>query len=161
MATIGAGKIAVLYDTYYNDEIIKTSIAHEYHHSVWTEKRLQTEGTVLDNIVFEGKAVMFEKLVYPKLNGTAVDFTYNKVYWSKIVEDLEKKDLERSFEITLGRNGLPDNYGYNEGYKMLQSYLDLHPNTTVEEWTALSAKRFSKKETILQITNRTFYRLIR
>ncbi len=40
-------------------------------------------------------------------------------------------------EIILGGNGLPNRYGYSEGYKMVKSYLDLHPNVTPEEWTAL------------------------
>ena len=39
-----------------------------------------------------------------------------------------------------GSNGLPTSYGYSEGYKMVRSYLNLHPDMTVEEWTSKSPK---------------------
>ena len=36
---------------------------------------------------------------------------------------------------------------------MVKSYLDLNPDKTPEEWTALSAKEILKKETILKTIN--------
>lgn len=142
MVTAGAGKIIVLYNKYYTDEKIRAGIAHEYHHSVWTEKHLQKDMsfTVLDNLIFEGKAVMFEKLVYPDLILTPVNPSYNKNYWSKVEEDLEKYDGKRSLEIIMGGKELPKLYGYSEGYKMVKTYLELHQDATPEEWTALSAE---------------------
>ena len=150
MVAIGSGKITVLYNKYYNDEYIRYTIPHEYHHSVLTENRPRTEGTVLDHMVFEGKAVMFEKLVNPEMNLRKIDFNSKDFYWSKIVGDLEKRDLNRASEINLGGNGLPYEYGYSEGYKMVKSYLDLHPNVTPEEWTALSAKEIFEKGNYLE-----------
>ncbi len=44
----------------------------------------------------------------------------------------------------------PNRYGYSEGYKMVKSYLDLHPNVTPEEWTALSAKEIFEKGNYLE-----------
>ncbi|WP_235616138.1 DUF2268 domain-containing putative Zn-dependent protease [Lysinibacillus sphaericus] len=148
----GAGKIIVLYNKYYNEDILRSSMAHEYHHSVWTEKYLRNAPsfTVLDSLIFEGKAFMFEKLVYPDIYYVPIYLTYNKYYWSKIVVDLEKHDLNRSYEIILGGNGLPNRYGYSEGYKMVKSYLDLPPNVTPEEWTALSAREIFEKGNYLE-----------
>ncbi|MHC0038696.1 DUF2268 domain-containing putative Zn-dependent protease [Pseudoneobacillus sp. C159] len=141
MVTVGAGKILIAYNQYYNDLLIKIGVAHEYHHSVWAEKYLSNHSaTVLDNLIFEGKAVMFEKTVYPIHSYTPVDMTYNKELWSKIEPDLYKQDLYRSLEILHGGKDLPRSYGYSEGYKMIKSYLDLNPNQTPEEWTALSAQ---------------------
>jgi len=152
MTTVGAGKIIVLYNKYYNEDVLRSSTAHEYHHSVWTEKYLRNAPsfTVLDSLIFEGKAFMFEKLVYPDIYIHPIYSIYNKYYWSKIVVDLEKYDLKRSSEIILGGNGLPNRYGYSEGYKMVKSYLALHPNVTPEEWTALSAKEIFEKGNYLE-----------
>lgn len=144
--TVGAGKILIPYNDYFEDDFIKTSIAYEYHHSVWAEKYLDNNSTsVLDNLIFEGKAVMFEKAVFPNLHYRSVDLTYNKELWSKIEPDLNKKDLNRSIEILFGGNDLPLLYGYNEGYKMIKSYLDLHHNQTPEDWTALSTQEIIEK----------------
>ena len=139
---IGTGKIVLLYQEHFTDQFIRPLIAHEYHHNVWTEKYSSNVGlfTVLDNMIFEGKAVMFEKVLYPNIVFTPVDSTYNQVHWSKIEDDLGKEDLNRALEIIGGENGLPISYGYSEGYKMVKSYLDLHPGLTPEEWTALGSK---------------------
>ncbi|WP_107934313.1 DUF2268 domain-containing putative Zn-dependent protease [Ureibacillus chungkukjangi] len=147
MITVGAGKIIIPYNGYFSDDFIKVGVAHEYHHSFWTQKYLNNHfGTVLDNLIFEGKAVMFEKTVYPELeSSTSVDLTYNKELWSKVEPDLNKQDLNRSLEIIIGGKDLPDLYGYSEGYKMVKSYLDLYPTLTPEEWTALTAQDIFEK----------------
>lgn len=146
MVTVGVGKIVIPYNQYYKDGFIKVGVAHEYHHSVWAEKYLSNHsGSVLDNLIFEGKAVMFEKTVYPILDYTPVDSAYNKELWSKIEPDLNKKDLNRSLEILFGGKDLPRFYGYSEGYKMIKSYLDLNPNQSPEEWTALSTQEIIEK----------------
>jgi uncharacterized protein YjaZ len=146
MVTVGAGKIIIAYNQYYNDLLIKIGVAHEYHHSVWAEKYLRNHSaTVLDNLIFEGKAVMFEKTVYPIHSYTPIDMTYNKESWSKIEPDLYKQDLNRSLEILHGGKDLPRLYGYSEGYKMIKSYLDLNPDLTPEEWTALSTQEIIEK----------------
>lgn len=142
MVAAGAGKITVFYNEFYTEDMIRAGIAHEYHHSIWTEKHLKKDisFSVLDNLIFEGKAVMFEKLVYPDINFSQVDPMFNKTFWAKIEGDLDTYDLNRSLEILMGGQTLPRHYGYSEGYKMIESYLKLHPDTTPEEWTALSAE---------------------
>jgi uncharacterized protein YjaZ len=70
---------------------------------------------------------------------------YHKELWSKIEPDLNKRDLKRSLEILFGGKALPRSYGYSEGYKMIKSYLDLNPNQTPEEWTALSTQEIIEK----------------
>lgn len=147
MVTAGSGKIIVLFNMDYTEGILQASIAHEYHHSVWTEKYLNENSSfsVLDNLIFEGKAVMFEKLVFPEITVTPVDLTYSKGFWAKIESDLETYDFNRSSEVIMGGKELPYLYGYSEGYKMVKSYLDLHPNTKPEVWTAMSAKDIFEK----------------
>jgi hypothetical protein len=141
MWTLETGKIIVLYNRDYNRTSFKAGIAHEYHHKVWYEKHFDNNKaySTLDHLIIEGKAVMFEKIVYPKISWTYIDTSYDKEHWSKIENDLHKKeDWNRLDEILFGGNGLPKSYGYSEGYKMVKSYLDLHPNVPIEEWTGLS-----------------------
>ncbi|WP_346655580.1 DUF2268 domain-containing putative Zn-dependent protease [Lysinibacillus sphaericus] len=152
MVTVGAGKIIVLFDNYKTEDELRSGIAHEYHHSVWTEK-YASKGvslTVLDDLIFEGKAVMFDKLVYPDIYFYPIYTTYNKDDWSKIAFDLEKSDSNRALEILMGGNGLPSLYGYGVGYKLVKSYLDLNPTLTPEEWTALSSKEIFEKGNYLE-----------
>lgn len=125
-----AGKIIIRYNIYYNEELLQTVTAHEYHHSFWTEKHLTKNSpqTILSNMIFEGKAVMFEKLLYPdSASTTKVNYSYNNAHWSKIEPDLYKNDSNRSHEILFGGENPPANYGYSEGFKMVKSYLDSHP----------------------------------
>ncbi|KMN40218.1 MULTISPECIES: DUF2268 domain-containing putative Zn-dependent protease [Lysinibacillus] len=149
---VGAGKIILPLNLNVLDDGIKSTVAHEYHHSVWAEKYFNKDvgASVLDNIVFEGKAVMFEKTVYPDYGYTAKNVTYNKELWSKVEPDLHKYDSNRTSDILYGGKGLPKNYGYSEGYKMVKSYLDLHPNQTPEDWTALSAKEIFEEGKYLE-----------
>jgi len=142
MVTVGAGKIIVLYNKYYTEDSLRSTIAHEYHHSIWAEKYLSraTDFKVLDYIVFEGKAMMFSKLVYPDYYDKTIYSSYDRENWSKVVGDLDSTSFKRSQQIIVGGVDLPNRYGYGEGYKMVKSYLDLHPDVTPEEWTALSAK---------------------
>ncbi|MDX8365681.1 DUF2268 domain-containing putative Zn-dependent protease [Cytobacillus sp. IB215665] len=142
MFTVGAGKIIILYNYYFDNNFIKAGTAHEYHHSVWTERYLNNDKpfTVLDNIIFEGKAVTFEKLIYPEVELTRINESYDKENWEKIKNNLHTVNLNRALEIIRGENGLPLGYGYSEGYKMVQSYLDLHPELSPEEWTPIEAR---------------------
>ncbi|WP_222850461.1 DUF2268 domain-containing putative Zn-dependent protease [Paenibacillus tengchongensis] len=142
MTTAGSGKIFVKYNWLYTDDTMRAGIAHEYHHSVWAEK-YRSAGTyfrILDNIVFEGKAVLFEKLVYPDIDFSYVYPEYDKELWAKIEPYLRTFDVNKQSLILYGDGAeIPYAYGYSEGYKMVKSYLDLHPQASCEEWTGLSA----------------------
>lgn len=144
MFTLESGKIIVFHSR--PDRRYSTSMSHEYHHSVWMGKHYTEDYYVtgLDHLIMEGQAVMFETLVYPDLNHShyVVDERYNKEYWSKIEPYLESAITREIHDemIIGGSNGLPNSYGYSEGYKMMRSYLNLHPDMTVEEWTSKSPK---------------------
>lgn len=142
MITTGAGIIIVLYNNEYSEELIKVSLAHEYHHSIWTERYIENAqtATILDNIVFEGKAVMFEEIVYPGNTLSPVSPSYILSFWEMIETDLDKTDLDRTLEILYGDGKLPYLYGYSEGYKIVKSYLDKNPNLTLEEWLSTDAQ---------------------
>jgi hypothetical protein len=152
MITVGAGKIAVLYNWQYTEDTLRAGVAHEYHHSIWAEKHMDrtTPSSVLDNLIFEGKAVMFEKTVYPNIDFTPVDPAYDKELWSNIEPDLHTYDFNRSIEILMGGKDLPWLYGYSEGYKMVKSYLELNPKLTPTEWTGVSPLEIFEKGKYLE-----------
>ncbi|MBH9968063.1 Zn-dependent protease [Bacillus enclensis] len=147
MITVGTGKIEVLYNWQYTEDTLRAGLAHEYHHSIWAEKHLDRakQSSVLDNLIFEGKAVMFEKNVYPDIDFTPIDPSYDKELWSKIEPDLLSYDFNRSREILMGGKDLPWLYGYSEGYKMVKSYLELNPNAAPAEWTGVSPQDIFEK----------------
>lgn len=145
MFAAGAGKVIIPYNRHYTDEFLKVGVAHEYHHSVWAEKHASNSVTVLDNLVFEGKAVMFEKLVYPEHEVREIYEDYDQELWQQIKPDLHKFSLKRSMEIMSGGGELPRYYGYSEGYKMVRAYLDANPELTPAEWTAVSSEEIVEK----------------
>lgn len=143
MGTIGSGKILVSYNEGLSDDFLQFGIAHEYHHSVWFEKHYTGDYlllTNLDGILMEGQAMMFETLLYPDSNSTdyTVDESFNKEHWN-VMESFLDSSYKVEFLIG-GFYDLPKLYGYSEGYKMIRSYLNLHPNMAVEEWTSKSSK---------------------
>ena len=144
MMTIGEGEIIVFHESF--DKLFKSAIAHEYHHSVKIRQQSSEKGhpTQLDGFVMEGGAMYFENLVYPELNHSHyyLDTKFNKSYWSLVENDLEQPLTMEFLETIIigGSNGIPLSYGYSEGYKMIQAYIERHPEISVKEWTALNSK---------------------
>ena len=146
LVTVGAGKIIIPYNNAVDDAFLKASVAHEYHHSTWAEQNTLNDAvTLLDNLVFEGKAVMFAHLVYPTITTSYGSTTFNQHDWAQIEPYLHSEDFNRSLAIINGGNGLPPFYGYSEGFKMVQSYLSEYPETTPTSWTTLSATEIFEK----------------
>ncbi len=146
MVATGAGRIIVYYSEHLTDSMIKSSMAHEYHHSAWTEQHfsISHQQTVLDNLIFEGKAVMFQETVYPGTSGIPLDTKADPVLWGKVSEDMDRSDYNRSIEVLFGGGTLPLHYGYSEGYKIVKAYIE-ETGSTVEEWTAASPDEILKK----------------
>lgn len=142
MVTEGTGKISVLYTLFFDEEFLKVGIAHEYHHSVWTEKYFNKESadTILDILILEGKAVMFENIVYPGNSYEDPDYPFLTEYWGLVEPELNLYDAYRAYEIIYGGDDLPDDYGYSAGYHLVKAYLDTHSELTPEEWTELSGE---------------------
>lgn len=137
----GSNKLTLLYDESRKDSI-KNIIAHEYHHSVWTERYYdeQKEMTLLDNLVFEGKAIMFEKMLYPENMDIPIYPNFNLSMWEAIENELFETDGDRIVQVMQGYQPFPANYGYSEGYKMVDSFLGKHPDLTPEEWLGIEAQ---------------------
>lgn len=82
--------------------------------------------------MWKGK-LTFKKFGYSGLLSTLVDMNDDKKSWTKLEKDLDSADFNRSLKILEGGNDLPPLYGYGQGYKMVKSYLALHPEVSAEQ----------------------------
>lgn len=145
---VGSDKILILFDEYFSIDHFKVTLAHEYHHSAWeAEYRKPSEKwTVLDNMVFEGKAVMFQEIIYPHQQMINTNEIYDQEAWDYASPHFEKETLEHSNQILYGGfDPLPSLYGYSEGYRMVKNYLEENPNLSIPEWTEQDAATIFKE----------------
>jgi len=138
--TVGSGKILILYNLYlYKDmEELASTVAHEYHHSAWTSSYYDQSKplTLLDYLVFEGKAVAFQSMLYPGVTSLPV-YGEEQAGNRKIIEqNLHSTNYPFMQRIMFGGDELPLAFGYSEGYRMVQAFINSHPSLSVEQWTA-------------------------
>lgn len=146
--TAGAGKIWIQLspEKEWLDWIPYT-IAHEYHHSVWTNQHFKwyKKSTLLNYLIFEGRADTFAHDLYPdKLAPwTAAISSYEEErQWEKIRENLQTTDQEKKQEFMFGNRSksIPTWTGYTIGFHIVQKFIELHPEVSIEEWTGMDAK---------------------
>ena len=140
--TVGAGKVSVFYFPYFDKDRLKQTVAHEYHHSTWTEKFSQNyEWDLLGNIIFEGKAEYFTSLLYgePVVKSYHMDDEQEKKLWNQVKDSLDTTEHEQVNTVLYGDGTeFPYSFGYITGYHIVRDYAENHPETTIEEWTKLS-----------------------
>lgn len=146
--TVGSGKIWLqIYPDGAWLDWIPYGVAHEYHHSVWTDRQDSKSITMdlADYLVFEGRADSFAHLVYPDVHAPwteALTPEQEKRQWKVMQQHLDTRSLatQRMFMFGMfGGNAVPHWTGYTIGFHIVQSYLQKHPHATVDEWTALDA----------------------
>ncbi|MYL71603.1 hypothetical protein GLW00_12115 [Halobacillus litoralis] len=139
---VGAGKVSVFYFPHFNKERLKQTVAHEYHHSVWTEKFARNyEWDLLGSIIFEGKAEYFSSLLYgePVVKTYHMEDEQEKKLWNQVKSSLDTTENELVNTVLYGDGTeFPYSFGYIIGYHIVRNYADNHPETTIEEWTKLS-----------------------
>jgi len=133
----------------FTDKQLTYTVAHEYHHSVNMERN-SVGSTILDFVIFEGKADSFAKIVYPETD----------VQWTKPIPDEMIKDAlfelagkrssfdyETYNEFMSGNDSknIPKRANYMIGYKIMQSYLEQNPKSEMEEWTDLDSNEIVQK----------------
>ncbi|WMM24467.1 DUF2268 domain-containing putative Zn-dependent protease [Tissierella sp. MB52-C2] len=124
-------------------------IAHEYHHSVSMDKDKERVFTMLDALLFEGRADLFANIVYPDLETSwtsLLPIIREKEIWNKIKENLNSVDYKYQREIMFGGvKGIPTNCGYKIGYNIMQEFIKNNPDVSVEEWTGMKAEEIFEK----------------
>lgn len=145
--TLGAGEISVFYNTSQSKSSLKGIVAHEYHHSTWTDKYSDNyQWDLLGSVLFEGKAEYFASLVYDNHAGADVIGAEEEELWDKVKDSLHSTNSYKIDNVLYGgENGFPYNYGYNLGYKMVREYVESHPESTIEEWSELSPTELYEK----------------
>lgn len=144
--TIGSGKILLFSNPYLfrSDHELAGTVAHEYHHSVWTAKHFDPYHpfTLLDALLFEGKAMHFQELVYP---GSSYIPNYDDRY-EEAREELMKRlgsvDIHLRNEMMFGSDRIPYAFGYAEGYRLVKQYLQENPQVKIEQWTSMEPEEF-------------------
>jgi uncharacterized protein YjaZ len=129
--------------TFYNDNspsdegYIASPIAHEYVDSV--DPIASDVQNVLNVIIAEGKAFYFQKKQYPNTTWLEV-YEDKEQNWRKVKQKLYATDLDSIYYVMGGANDLPTNFGYSEGYKIIESLLQEEPNLTIKEVIEMDAK---------------------
>lgn len=142
--TFGAGKIILQVNPVPGWEAwVPYIIAHEYHHSAWTDRFYLTDDRedLIDNLIFEGKADSFAHIIYPDTDVpwvSALTAEEERLQWEKILSQGETTDsMVKTRFMVGGDEDTPTWTGYTIGYHIVQSYLDSHPEVDIDTWTAL------------------------
>lgn len=145
------GKIIVVVNPMIEDwqALVPYVIAHEYHHSVFMDRYKESVFTMLEYLLFEGRADSFANIVYPDLETSwtsLLPIIREKEMWDKIEENLNSVDYKYQREIMFGGiKGIPRNCGYRIGYTIMQEFIKNNPDVSVEEWTNMDAREIFKK----------------
>ncbi|HSO59115.1 MAG TPA: DUF2268 domain-containing putative Zn-dependent protease [Paenisporosarcina sp.] len=133
------------------EEELKFTVAHEYHHTIYYETVKNRPYDLLENIIVEGKATMFQKMIYPDMEvpGHTAFTTQEDKVWTIFMDNLESTDLKLKEDFRLGNQGkgIPTWSTYNIGYQIMESLLEENPNPnlSIEEWTLMSSKDILEK----------------
>jgi uncharacterized protein YjaZ len=130
---------------------ITHGVAHEYHHSVWTALYYKTNPilNMADYLVFEGRADSFANIIDPQHHSpwtNALTRQQERTAWRTIERRLQSTDAQLLQGLMFGgAEGVPHWAGYTIGFQIVQSFLKVHPDLTVNQWTAIPANELLKQ----------------
>ena len=146
--TTGAGKIWLTVHPGGNWlDWLAFSVAHEHHHSAWTQRYFRMRGRrsdLLDYLVFEGRAEWFAHTIYPAMNAPwahALEGGALRDVWRRIEPRLGAIDPDFKHTVMFGGGDVPHWAGYSIGYAIVESYCRRHPQASIADWTALDPDR--------------------
>lgn len=146
--TTGAGKIWLTVHPGGNWlEWLAFSVAHEHHHSAWTQKYFRMRGRradLLDYLVFEGRAEWFAHTIYPSVDAPwahALEGDALRSVWRLVEPRLGATDPDLKHTVMFGGGDIPHWAGYAIGYAIMERYCLRHPQVSVADWTALAPER--------------------
>lgn len=147
--TAGSKQIILTIDPGINSwqVMLSYNIAHEFNHAYWTKMNFNklSQFTLLDYLVFEGRADSYAHLVYPDVACPWTKVLPQKVeleLWDKIKSQLKNADIAYQYNVMFGsKNEYPYWGGYALGYHIVQSALKSHPELTPLEWANLPPEK--------------------
>jgi uncharacterized protein YjaZ len=150
--TAGSKQIVLSIEPQMNgwENMLKYSVAHEYHHTCWTKNNLAKlpSWTLLNYLVFEGRADSYAHLVYPNIQSpwTGVLTAEQKAkLWGRIKGELESTDVSLQQQVMFGSFVYPYWGGYSLGYDIVQTFLKNNKNISPDDWTNLDAETILSK----------------
>lgn len=133
---IGSGKIIIAINQTADNwkEFLSYGIAHEYHHSTWISRNwISSDFTLLEYLIFEGKADAFAKSVNDSIEVPSTKYITREqedFVWNLIKTDIDKKGTKRLLNVMYGNDDIPFGSGYAIGYGILKSFKDNNPKYT-------------------------------
>lgn len=143
------GDMVLLLDPRFDEDSLRQTVAHEYHHMVYEEMQKNLLFTVAERTVMEGKADVFAKMIYPEASPKWANFS-SESEKAHAVENFKAFNQSADPEIIMEfHNGnpakqIPQWAHYKIGNDMVQTYLSEHPEMSIPEWTALETEAFLK-----------------
>ncbi len=136
----GKGKIIILADPSSENfkEKLTYAIAHEYYHNIWFKGYTGNKFTLLDYLIFEGKADTFARILYPDFLPPwlgSSDSRRMMQLLNKIKGKLKSRNQDLLRNVMFGSDEYPISGGYALGYYILKTFIEGH---SIKEWTSKS-----------------------
>ncbi len=134
----------------FQEDDLKNAAAHEYHHTIFMEHedKVNRVPSLIGNILFEGKAVAFARIIYPDISMPILEeisYEDEKYVWEELKEELNSADPQLYSKFFHGDGQIPRFSNYKVGYQIMKSFLEQNPDVDVLEWTLMSAAEILSK----------------
>lgn len=128
------------------ENMLEYAVAHGYNHAYWTNENFgkSTKWTLLDYLVFEGRADYFAHMLYPDVIAPwlmALTETQKSDLWNNIKPNLQSEDIGYQMEVMFGSRNYPAWGGYSLGYDIVLSALANNKDLKAVSWTNLEADK--------------------
>ncbi|MGA9288211.1 MAG: DUF2268 domain-containing putative Zn-dependent protease [Anaerobacillus sp.] len=142
--TLSKDAIVIMLDPSFKKEMLKYVVAHEYHHSLFLEES-ENDFSLLNGIIFEGKAESFASRLYPNISAPwsePLSSEDEKVVLEKVRSNVDSRsvDIYNQFQDGNVNNNIPMWSNYKIGFKITESYLTNHPEVSIKDWTMKSGE---------------------
>ncbi len=137
--TVGTGKIIVSINPTINnwEQLLPYTLAHEYHHSVWTSRNFETvDFTPLEYLILEGRADSFAKKLFPDTKHPFIKTLHKdqeKRVWKLIKPDMHDRASELNDNMMSGTNEIPTGSVYSIGFNIIESFKTNNPQISDKE----------------------------
>jgi uncharacterized protein YjaZ len=145
--TVGTGKIIVSINPTIDNwqQLLPYTLAHEYHHSVWTSRNFETSDfTPLEYIIFEGRADYFAKELFPNTKHPFLNNLNKKQesgVWNLIKPELHVRNSELNDKMMSGTNEIPTGSVYSIGFHIIESFKTNNPQISDKELIDMTPKQ--------------------
>ncbi|WP_186321458.1 DUF2268 domain-containing protein [Bacillus sp. FJAT-22090] len=143
--------VLLMIDPTASKEVIKYTMAHEYHHTVnMTLNGEQSVNSVLDFILTEGKADSFATILYPEINPPWIqplpeDITARVLEELRINGNSTDYKIYNRFVYGYPAKDIPRWSNYKIGYQINESFIENNPDSSILEWTKTNADEIVSK----------------